>query len=89
MIVFRDFVAKVLTPEGFMKQPKLEPFDIVVHRANNWIRNEGIKVINVETVVLPNIHSTREEGTGDTYIVAGDASNSWNQFVRVWYETDG
>ncbi len=88
MIIFRDFVAKVITPGGLLKQPELENLDVVVMRANEWILQEKIKVVNIETVVLPNLHSTREEGTGDTYIVtSGEYTTIWNQFVRVWYET--
>ena len=48
-----------------------------------------VDVVNVETVVLPNIWSQYEEGTTDPALhTSGDMASQWNQFIRVWYRAD-
>jgi hypothetical protein len=50
------------------------------------MKNENIEVVNIETVVLPNIHDELEEGSMDTNLdTMSNSTSSWNQFVRVWY----
>jgi hypothetical protein len=57
-----------------------------VDTANDWIASQNINVINVETVLLPEMHSHGEEGTADTMLqTSGEMSSRWYQFVRVWY----
>jgi hypothetical protein len=44
-------------------------------------------VLNVETVVLPNIWSRFEEGSRDPALgISGDSPSHWHQFIRVWFE---
>jgi hypothetical protein len=71
-----------------LKQPEFESFDRAVAEANAWIESDQVDVVNIETIVLPNLWSPYEEGTGDANIVTrGDFATHWNQFVRVWYKT--
>jgi hypothetical protein len=73
-----------------LKQPVFESFDRAVAEANAWIESNRVEVVNIETIVLPNLWSPYEEGTEDANIMArGDFATSWNQFVRVWYTTSG
>jgi hypothetical protein len=86
MIAYRDFAPQQTSPGGLMRAPKFEPFDHAVAAANAWIEAEGIDVVTIETVTLPNIWSPHEEGTSDPNISASpDFVTQWNQFVRVWY----
>ncbi len=86
MIAFQDFVPQQLQPPGFLTAAKYAPISQAVQVANDWIRQYGVKVLNVETVVLPNVYRFGEEGTGDADLhVSGDTSSDWYQFVRVWY----
>ena len=56
--------------------------------ANTWINECDIKIVNIETVVLPNIWSRYEEGTADVALgTSGEMPSHWHQFVRVWYQT--
>jgi hypothetical protein len=77
----RDFLPVVKEPGFFIDT--YESFRESLKRANEWIAAEKPDLINVETVVLPNVHN--EDGSEDTDISTGDSRNSWHQFVRVWY----
>ncbi|MEM9444951.1 MAG: hypothetical protein AAGA18_06315 [Verrucomicrobiota bacterium] len=87
MIKFKDFVPKEVTKAGFFSSARLEELNDSLKRANIWIENQNINVLNIETVVLPNIHRSSEEGSTDTDITtSGDMSSNWHQFIRVWYK---
>jgi len=84
MLGFTDFLPK-FTP-GFLSS-RSESLQTVLKDANHWINEHNVNVVNVETVVLPNIHQGGEEGPEDSALrVSGDFSNTWHQFVRVWYK---
>lgn len=88
MIQFRDFVPKMLAAPGLFKAGEYESFDDAMVAVNVWIKEYDIKIVNVETVVLPNIWSRYEEGTTDVALgTSGEMPSWWHQFVRVWYET--
>ena len=89
MIQFEDFVPRKTAEAAFLKEAEFESFDEAVVAANRWIYENGIKVINIETVVLPNIWARWEEGSTDTSLgTSGDSPSRWHQFVRVWYRTE-
>ncbi|MFY0607882.1 MAG: hypothetical protein JXR10_14280 [Cyclobacteriaceae bacterium] len=83
--------AKDFVPEkskgGMFKSGKIQSFQEILEEANQWIKeNSDVKVVNVETILLPNIHESDEEGSMDTELyTAGESSSNWYQFVRVWY----
>jgi hypothetical protein len=82
-IAFKDFFPTVLRA-GFLSSD-YEPFSAVVNRANAWIATSGVQVLNVETLVLPNISDEAE--TQQTNIrTSGEMSSYWRQVLRVWYE---
>lgn len=83
MIRFEDFAPK-LVKSGFFSR-EFESFEAALAGANGWIADNGIDVVNIETVVLPQIW--REDGTTDVDLrVGGETSCTWHQFIRVWYE---
>ena len=86
MLKYRDFVPKQISAPGVFKAEEHENFDAAVQAANEWIVSENAKLIQFETVVLPNIWSKWEEGSKDASIGIGDSSSRWHQFLRVWYE---
>jgi hypothetical protein len=49
-------------------------------RANRWIERAGVRVLNVETVLLPNVEETDQ---GAAFTQGG--TDRWRQFIRVWY----
>ena len=87
MIRYQDFVPKELSPQGFLTPATYESFDTAVIEANRWIKENEIRVKNIETVVLPNIWSRWEEGVSDAALgTSGESPSHWHQFIRVWYE---
>jgi len=86
-IAFKDFVPEVTQEAGFFRPPTYEQLQAAVVRTNAWINTNEAQVINMETVVLPNIHHPHEEGTADPSLhTRDDFTNHWHQFIRVWYE---
>jgi hypothetical protein len=84
---YQDFIPLRTAPPGFLKPAEYEPFAAALADANEWIKENEIRVLNVETVVLPNIWSPYEEGTHDPALgTSGDSPSFWYQVIRVWYE---
>lgn len=70
----------------WFKGSTYETFDAAVAAANQWVTAEAVTVVQVETVVLPNIGAPGEEGSADGSISTVSGWASWHQFVRVWYK---
>jgi len=88
MLQYKDFVPKQIIAPGIFQPGEHESFDEAVQAANEWIENSRIKLVQFETVVLPNIWSRWEEGTSDAAIgTSGEAPSHWHQFLRCWYES--
>ena len=86
MIAYKDFVPAETSAGGWFQMPTREQLLESLARANEWISVNNLDVINVETVVLPNIHAAGEEGSTDVQIrTSGEMSAYWYQFIRVWY----
>lgn len=86
MLKYKDFVPDEIERPGFLTPGEHESFDDAVEAANQWIVENNIKIIGMETVVLPNIWSRWEDGSGDASIgTSGDAPSRWHQFLRCWY----
>lgn len=84
-LAYRDFLPEVLK-SGFFST-LYESLPAAVERANRWIAESGVHVVNVETVVLPNVKDV--EDTSDAGIrTSGEMSSYWYQVVRIWYETE-
>jgi hypothetical protein len=86
VIAYQDFAPKQLERAGLLRGAAYETFDEALAAANRWINAERVSVVNVETVVLPNIWSELEEGgTADVEVTTGGWAQ-WYQFIRVWYQ---
>lgn len=88
MIRFKDFVPQQRAQPSFFSAADFEQLESAVERANHWIESVHVKIMNIETVLLPNIHSAREEGSKDPDLRVMDPKSYWHQVVRVWYEDD-
>ncbi|MEY4386075.1 MAG: hypothetical protein RLY20_1358 [Verrucomicrobiota bacterium] len=82
-IAFKDFFPTTLR-KGVLSSD-YEGFGAVVNRANKWIADSGVQVLNVETLVLPNV-STEAEAQATNIRTSGEVSSYWRQILRVWYE---
>lgn len=87
MIKFKDFAPRQLSKGGFLSTAKYDSFEEAVKEAALWVNSTNVTVINIETVVLPNMYSPHEEGSTDAELRQNsDFLTAWNQFVRVWYQ---
>lgn len=84
-IGYKDFLPAVLKSGLFSTEHETLP--LAVARANEWIRESGVTVINVETVVLPNVREV-EDASQVGIRTSGELSSYWFQIVRVWYDDD-
>jgi hypothetical protein len=87
MISYRDFAPHVIK-RGLLHTDDYETFDAAVAAANAWLVASNIDLVNIETVVLPNISPDKSEGTADGRVETEEAMtsiNEWYQFLRVWY----
>ena len=88
MIRFRDFVPKMLAAPRLFKAGEYESLEDALLAANRWVKEDDIKLINIETVVLPNIWTRWEEGPADVALgTSGETPSHWHQFIRCWYQT--
>lgn len=89
MIQCKDFVPKMIAAPRLFKPGEYESFDAALAAANDWIKQQEIQLISIETVVLPNIWSRFEEGTTDVALgTSGEMPSHWHQFIRCWFRTD-
>jgi hypothetical protein len=94
MLAFKDFVPKQLKAPHFglsaeAQQGSYESLEVALAAANAWVREENVTLVNVETVVLPNLWANWEQGSADPVLGVGTTTPLWHQFIRVWYETCG
>ena len=71
-----------MTEAGFFSNTYEQLEDAVV-RANDFVAEGNRELVNIETVVLPEMYS--EGGTMDPELSQSGNHSSWFQFVRVWY----
>ncbi|WP_395137889.1 hypothetical protein [Armatimonas sp.] len=72
---FRDFAPKQKRPAGFFQSAESDNLMEAVLQANLWVVDHKVRVMNIETVVLPNNQENESISS----------SVPWYQFIRVWY----
>ena len=82
---YKDFFPEVLKSGFFSTEHEALPSTVA--RANAWVRDTGIRIINIETVVLPNIRS-EEDASRVGIRTSGEMGSHWYQVVRVWYKDE-
>ncbi|RMG68110.1 MAG: hypothetical protein D6722_12180 [Bacteroidetes bacterium] len=89
LLKFKDFVPQQLSkPSPWTGRGEYQSLTAALLAANQWMSaHPHLDIINVETVVLPAIHSPKEEGSADTELLVqtGGMPQPWHQFIRVWY----
>jgi hypothetical protein len=86
MLKFIDFVPRQIEPPGIFKQGQHQGFHEAVADANRWLADHDVQLLNVETVVLPNIWNRWEEGSADAALTtSGESPSRWHQVLRCWY----
>jgi hypothetical protein len=86
MSVYKDFVPKMVAPpKGILRLQGLaeyEHFDAAAEAAVAWITSNNIRVLSIETVVLPGIPEIISDNSG---VLRNLGTAIHYQFVRVWY----
>ena len=82
IIGYKDFLPGVLKSGFFATEHEALP--VALARANEWIVQSAVEVLNVGTVVLPNIASV-EAASQVGLRTSGELSSHWHQMVRMWY----
>jgi hypothetical protein len=79
MIAFYDFIPQ--------RQSKREYENIheMVSRVNRWIEQYQIDVLNIETLLVPNLPADTAESRWVRSDLSVSITLSTYQFVRVWY----
>jgi len=85
-VVYRDFLPREKPRRGLFGGVDYSSFDSCVEAMNEWLAENPVDVIHMETVNLPNIHNINEDGSTDTELHAS-SHTVWYQFVRLWYRT--
>jgi hypothetical protein len=81
-IGYKDFFPEIVKADFFIND--YESMSTTVARANAWLSTSDLRVITIETVILPNINN--EKGASETSIRTSGDICFWHQLVRVWYE---
>ena len=84
---YQDFSPSAV--EHKVLSTEYENFSEVVAHANEWIRDSSVTVLNVETVLLPNLQNLKDT-LQVIQSVSGPVMNSSYLFqvLRVWYDSD-
>ena len=87
MFAFRDFAPRQTRPAGFFQSAESDNLMEAVQQANLWVKEHGVRVMNIETVVFPLMadHCPEQSGEGGLPVRLL-ASSPCFQFIRVWYE---
>ncbi len=86
-INYIDFTPEA-TDRNFWGVRTFENLDATLERANEWIRrNYSKEIVNVETVVLPNIYAKGAANSKEVsqYYTGGHSIQNF-QIIRVWYK---
>ena len=78
MICFKDFFPQAIERKGFFSEDKYEKFSSLLDQLNQWLAQNNVEIINIETVVLRDIDDEK------TRFLAEEPF--FYQFIRVWYE---
>jgi hypothetical protein len=85
-LAFRDFSPHLLSAPRRGVATQWEPLTGVVARANQWLDSAGLRVVNIETLLLPvSKHATPNPAAGSN-LERWDEDHLWLQVVRVWHE---
>jgi len=79
MIKFKEFTIKETKKGGILSNPVFEPVKETLLRLNNWIEENEIMILNVETLFIP--HPSSKRGA----VEVSSNESTWYQVFRVWY----
>jgi hypothetical protein len=84
LIAFHDFIPQTQRKRLGIRTD-IERLQEVVSRANRWIEQHQIDVLNVETILMSNLPDEASESPQTRMDAPGTMSFSVYQIVRVWF----
>ncbi len=87
-LAFRDFSPRLMAPARRGSPAQWEPVVSVVQRANQWLESEGLRAVNVETLLLPMGKTAQPLSSTAGSVERWDEDHIWVQVVRVWHEAN-
>jgi hypothetical protein len=87
MAAFQDFAPRMTDAGGLLRAKEFLSLEETVETASRWCVENGIVPLNVETILLPDIHDDVEQGSTDVHLTTGERGTEWHQVIRVWYLT--
>lgn len=88
MVAFKDFVPQQIRKQGFIKPRLWETVAQAVAAANEWIREQEVMVISVETVVAPDLYGKKARSDSGMLTGMNGSAPGSSQLVRVWYRAE-
>lgn len=85
MINYKDFSPQVSRTGLLGHVKESDSFQTVVKQANLWLNSNPVKLVNIETVLLPNLLSKPTEVEPEKGASTVGQSHVLFQCVRVWY----
>ena len=82
-IRFKDFVPEV-TSMGIFRNPTAPSLKEITEDVNSWVEKTNTKIINIETVIVPNLNIKDYQSQSISSTVNGSAYHL--QIIRVWYK---
>lgn len=84
MLKMKDFIPQSLKPAGLFSPRTYENLSAAATAASEWLQSSGAKLVQIETVLVPNPRMAETDPTDVTRFTASSDA-SWVQFIRVWY----
>lgn len=82
---FRDFFP-ALQDTSLLFGDTYDTLEETMARVNEWLATAGVRVVSVETVVLPNVDGAENGSRTAVIRTSGDFASRWFQVVRVWFQ---
>jgi len=89
MYKFKDFRIETYEEQTFMKDASFEDTEQVLLRINSWVEENELVLLNIETLLIPNMFHRSNERTSTKGFFATNPSSqkvTWYQVFRVWYQ---
>ena len=85
MIRFRDFVPDETEAAAFLKPARFEDAETIIGEINTFVSQYKVEVINIETVLMPNLRGSDSGSTDMQLHTSGEMGAYWYQVFRLWY----
>jgi len=71
-----------------LRAAQYEALTQTAQAVSQWVKERGVRVISIETLLLPNLGEGEFASHATGIRTSGDVSSYWHQVVRVWYELE-